>query len=185
MYDLNAYRERCSELCLSEDKLQEVIAMTEQTKKNSVRRPLRVGLIAAALCALLVISVSAANPEVLEGIMTAIRSSVAVGEYRQDLTMDTGEQVVALAYPEVSVEEREGQVLLTVDGQETDITDALNEKGSYLWAYGDEGASVQVEVTLNEEGKPQAVTSIVPAGRDMEECGVSMVTESVITTTEE
>ena len=51
MYDLNAYRERCSELCLSEDKLQEVIAMTEQTKKNSVRRPLRVGLIAAALCA--------------------------------------------------------------------------------------------------------------------------------------
>ena len=185
MYDLNAYRERCSELCLSEDKLQEVIAMTEQTKKNSVRRPLRVGLIAAALCALLVISVSAANPEVLEGIMTAIRSSVAVGEYRQDLTMDTGEQVVALAYPEVSVEEREGRMILIVDGQETDITDELNEKGSYLWEHEDEGASVQVKVTLNEEGKPEAVTSIVPAGTEIGDCEVSMVTEYTTTTAEE
>ena len=67
MFDLNAYRERCSELHLSEEKLQEVISMTEQAKKKSARRPLRVGLVAAALCALLVISVSAANPEVLEG----------------------------------------------------------------------------------------------------------------------
>ncbi|MEQ2456214.1 hypothetical protein [Flavonifractor hominis] len=159
--------------------------MTEQTKKKSARRPLRVGLIAAALCTLLVISVSAANPEVLEGIVSTIRSSIAIGEYRQDMTLDTGERVIGLSYPEVNLEEREGRVLLTVDGQETDITDELNEKGSYLWEYEDEGACVQVEVTLNEEGKPEAVTSIVPAGTEMGECEVSMVTESVVTTTEE
>ena len=185
MFDLNAYRERCSELRLSEERLQEVISMTEQTKKKSARRPLRVGLIAAALCTLLVISVSAANPGVLEGIVSTIRSSIAIGEYRQDMTLDTGERVIGLSYPEVNLEEREGRVLLTVDGQETDITDELNEKGSYLWEYEDEGACVQVEVTLNEEGKPEAVTSIVPAGTEMGECEVSMVTESVVTTTEE
>ena len=185
MFDLNAYRERCSELHLSEEKLQEVISMTEQAKKKSARRPLRVGLVAAALCALLVISVSAANPEVLEGIVSTIRATIAVGEYRQDMTLDTGEQVIALSYPEVNLEEREGRVFLTIDGQETDITDELNEKGSYFWEYEDEGASVQVKVTLNEEGKPEAVTSIVPAGAETGECEVSMVTEYTVTTAEE
>ena len=185
MFDLNAYRERCSELHLSGEKLQEVISMTEQAKKKTARRPLRVGLVAAALCALLVISVSAANPEVLEGIVSTIRSSITIGEYRQDVTLDTGEYIVGLNYPEVSLEEREDRVILTVDGQETDITDELNEKGSYLWEYEDEGAAVQVKVTLNEEGKPEAVTSIVPAGAEIGECEVSMVTEYTVTTTEE
>lgn len=185
MFNLNAYRERCSELHLSEARLQEVISMTEQNKKKFARRPLRVGLVAAALCALLVISVSAANPEVLEGIVSTIRTSIAIGEYRQDMTLDTGEYIVGLNYPEVSLEEREGRVLLTIDGQETDITDELDEKGSYLWEYEDEGAAVQVKVTLNEEGKPEAVTSIVPAGAEMGECEVSMVTEFTTTITEE
>ena len=58
------------------------------------------------------------------------------------MTLDTGEQIVALAYPEVNLEEREGRVILIVDGEETDVTDALNEKGSYLWEYEDEGASI-------------------------------------------
>ena len=49
MFDPNAYRETCSELRLSEKKLQEVIHMTEQTSHKTGRRPLRVGLIAAAL----------------------------------------------------------------------------------------------------------------------------------------
>ena len=185
MFDLNAYRERCSELHLSGEKLQEVVSMTEQAKQKTARRPLRVGPAAAALCALLVISVSAANPEVLEGIVSTIRSSITIGEYRQDVTLDTGEYIVGLNYPEVSLEEREDRVILTVDGQETDITDELNEKGSYLWEYEDEGAAVQVKVTLNEEGKPEAVTSIVPAGAEIGECEVSMVTEYTVTTTEE
>ena len=47
MFDHNAYRERCSELHVSEEALQEVIEMAEQKQKKPVRRPLRVGLIAA------------------------------------------------------------------------------------------------------------------------------------------
>lgn len=181
MFDLNAYRERCSELHLSEETLQEVIQMTEQKKQKAARRPLRMGLIAAALCALLVITVSAANPEVLEGIVSTIRSSVSVGEYREDMILDTGEQIIGLNYPEVSLEEREGRVMLIVDGQEIDVTDALETEEGYLWEYADEGASVQIKVTLNEQGKPQAVTSIVPAGAGMEECEVSMVSEYTVT----
>ena len=159
--------------------------MTKPNQKHTLRRPMRLGLIAAALCALMAVGVSAANPEVLEGIVSTIRTSIAIGEYRQDMTLDTGEYIVGLNYPEVSLEEREGRVLLTIDGQETDITDELDEKGSYLWEYEDEGAAVQVKVTLNEEGKPEAVTSIVPAGAEMGECEVSMVTEFTTTITEE
>ena len=65
------------------------------------------------------------------------------------------------------------------------VVESLNEKGSYLWEYEDEGASIQVKVTMNEEGKPEAVTSIVPAGTEIGESGLSMVIESVVTTTEE
>ena len=40
MFDHNAYRERCSELHVSEEALQEVIEMAEQKQKKPVRRPL-------------------------------------------------------------------------------------------------------------------------------------------------
>ena len=59
MFEPNQYRELCSELHVSEEKLQEVIQMSEQKKSKLARRPLRVGLAAAALSALLVVSVSA------------------------------------------------------------------------------------------------------------------------------
>ena len=99
MFDPNAYRETCSELRLSEEKLQEVIHMTEQTSRKTGRRPLRVGLIAAALCALLAVSVSAANPQVLEGLVATIRSSFTVGEYREELVMGTACSLPPCAFP--------------------------------------------------------------------------------------
>ena len=99
MFDPNAYRETCSELRLSEEKLQEVIRMTEQANHKTGRRPLRVGLIAAALCALLAVSVSAANPQVLEGLVATIRSSFTVGEYREERVMEDGVQLIALRFP--------------------------------------------------------------------------------------
>ena len=60
MFDL--YREACRELRAPEDKIEEIIAMTEKTSKKRIR-PLRTALIAAAAVAMMVVGVSAANPE--------------------------------------------------------------------------------------------------------------------------
>lgn len=175
MFDPNAYRETCSELRLSEKKLQEVIRMTEQAN-HKTGRPLRVGLIAAALCALLAVSVSAANPQVLEGLVATIRSSVTVGEYREELVMEDGVQLTALRFPEVTAEERDGRTVLTVDGQEMDITDAMARDGTYTWTYEDEGATVSVQVYLDEQGALQTITNVAPA-EGTGEMGVSLVGE--------
>lgn len=184
MFDLNAYRKKCSELRLSEETLQEVLSMTEQIKQTNSRRPLRVGLIAAALCALLAISVSAANPQVLEGLVTTIRSSTTVGEYRENLVMEGGEQITALRFPEATVEERDGRTVLTVDGQEMDITDAMAQDGTYTWTYEDEGATVSVKVYLDENGTLQTVTNVAPA-EGTQESGMSIIGECSSETPEE
>ena len=49
MFEPNQYRELCSELHVSEEKLEEVIQMTEQEKKRKFHRPMRLGLVAAAV----------------------------------------------------------------------------------------------------------------------------------------
>ena len=178
MFNPKVYRDICSEMRVSEETIEEVIAMT-QNSKRSVRRPLRLGLVAAAVATALVISVSAAGGgEFLEGIVATIRSSTTVGEYREDLVMEGGEQIVALRFPEVSVEERDGRTILVVDGVETDITDAMAQDGTYRWDYEDEGAKVRVEVFLDEEGNPQAATNVSPAEGTAGDTGMSLVTES-------
>ena len=139
------------------------------------RRPLRVGLAAAALCALTVVGASAANPEFLEEIVLSIRSTVVVSDYQEELIMEDGSQITALRYPDVSVEERDGRTILTVDGAETDITDALSEDGRYVWEATDNGSQAQVIVTLDEDGKPVWVANVAAAGETFEEAGVSVV----------
>ena len=51
MFEPNQYRELCSELHVSEEKLEEGIQMTEQEKKRKFHRPMRLGLVAAAVAA--------------------------------------------------------------------------------------------------------------------------------------
>lgn len=178
MFDHNAYRERCSELHISEEALQEVIEMAEQKQKKPVRRPLRVGLIAAAVTAALMVTVSAANPEALQGLLATIRTSTAMGEYREEIVMDdTGETVTALRLPDTAVGEKDGRIILTVDGEETDITDAMERDGSYLWTREDEGAKVSVQVTLDEKGKPVATTNVALPDGTGADAGMAMVTE--------
>lgn len=59
------------------------------------------------------------------------------------VTISTNGDVAAgLNIPSVSVEEREGRSILIVDGEETDVTDALAKDGKYLY----EGDGFEVEV---------------------------------------
>ena len=46
MFDPRSYREACDRMTLDAEKIEEMIAMTENTSKKTVRRPARVALLA-------------------------------------------------------------------------------------------------------------------------------------------
>lgn len=87
MFDPRLYRNACSELRPSEEKIEEMIAMTANHGcKKKIRHPLRMGAVIAATMALLTIGASAAaNPEMVESFTMQIASVFQVGELRQDL----------------------------------------------------------------------------------------------------
>ena len=167
MFDPRLYRNACSELRPSEEKIEEMIAMTANHEpKKKIRHPLRMGAVIAATMALLTIGASAAaNPEMVESFTMQIASVFQVGELRQDLTTDTGETVTALEIPEARVEDRDGRAVLMVMDQEIDVTDALTRDGRYEYQYEDEGAQLTVLV----EGTPEdwtMTTSIRVPGQE-------------------
>lgn len=166
MFDPKLYREACRELKAPEDKIEEIIAMTEKTNKKKIR-PLRTALIAVAAVAMMVVSVAAANPEAVEEFIYNIASIIHVDQYRMEMVTEDGEQVTVFSIPEASVENRDGRAILVLDGKDAaDITDALKAEGRYT--YEDttaEGTRLTVavegwldhwtaEVTIGEDGGP-------------------------------
>lgn len=135
MFDPRSYRNVCDRMTLDAEKIEEMISMTEnQEKKTLARRPMRVAMLAAAMVAALGITASAAElPVVQEFFATIFVTVTADGE------------AAGLNLPSVAVEEREGRSILLVDGEETDITDALAREGGYLY----EGDGFQVKVDEN------------------------------------
>ena len=125
--------------------------MTEQEKKRKFHRPMRLGLVAAAVAAMLVVTVSAANSEAVQELVYQITYSVRVGGYRHDLTTKDGDKVTVFSIPEAAVENRDGRTMLVVDGEETDITDALRADGRYVYQREDEGSVLDIAV----EGTPE------------------------------
>ena len=173
MFDPTEYRNACGGLRLSREKLEEIMKTTEQNRQKKRRASVRTALVAAALCAALAVSAGAAYPNALEAILAGIRSRTPVGDYREELVLDNGERVTALREVGAYVEEREDRVILTVDGEETDITEELARDGEYLWTHQDQGAKVQVRVWLDETGHPWLESSLTAAeGED----GSGMVT---------
>lgn len=132
MFDPRSYREACDMLALDTEKIEEMITMTENSKKTTVRRPARVAMLAAAMVAALGITASAAELP-------------AVQEFFATVFVTVTSDAAGLKLPSVAVEEREGRSILIVDGEETDVTDALAREGGYLY----EGDGFQVAVDEN------------------------------------
>ena len=170
MFDPRLYREACGELRAPQEKVEEMIAMTEHSKRT--RRPFRTALIAAVAVAMMAVGVSAANPEVLESITMQIASVFYVGELRQDMTTAEGETVTTLEMPEARLEDRDGRAVLLVMGEEIDITDALEGEGQYTYTYADEGT----ELTILVEGTLEDWTMTTSVGVPGEEPGVRIIT---------
>ena len=152
MFDQKLYREACRELRAPEDKIEEIIAMTEKTNKKKIR-PLRTALIAAAAVAMMVVGVSAANPEATQEFWLTLRNAVQVDQYRMDLTTEDGEKVSVISVPQAMLENRDGRAILMVDGKDVaDITDALARDQHYVYEDVAEGSKISVTVdgTIDE-----------------------------------
>ncbi len=106
--------------------------MTENTSKKSVRRPTRVVLVAAALVAALGITASAAELPAVKEFFANVFVTVTV----------TDGSFAGVNIPTMAVEEREERMILILDEEEIDVTEALAEKGEYLY----EGENYQVRV---------------------------------------
>lgn len=148
MFDPKLYREACRELRAPEDKIEEIIAMTEKTNKRRIR-PLRTALIAAAAMAMMVVTVAAANPEEFQAFVINLGSVVRVDRYRSDVTTEDGETFSMVESPDARVENRDGKAILVVNGEDVaDITDALVRDQHYVF----EDFTEDTRITITVDG---------------------------------
>ena len=121
MFDREDYQNACARLTLGTEKLEEMIAMTENTKKKKVlSRPLRVALIAAACVAALGVTAFAAAP----AIQNLFTSYV--------VTIKDGEDLEVVVPPSIETYSEDGHNYLVVNGETTDITEALDKDGQFV-----------------------------------------------------
>lgn len=132
MFDLKSYCEACDRMTLDAEKIEEMITMTEATEKKTARRPTRVVLVAAALVAALGITASAAELPAVKEFFANVFVTVTV----------TDGSFAGVNIPTMAVEKREDRTILILDEEEIDVTEALAEKGEYLY----KGESYEVQV---------------------------------------
>ena len=160
MFDPKLYREACREITAPEDKIEEIIAMTEKTNKRRIR-PLRTALVCAAAMAMMVVSVAAANPEGIESFLIDIGSIVRVDRYRSDVTTEDGETFSMVQSPEAKVENRDGRAILVVNGEDAaDITDALAQDQHYVF----EDFTEDTRITITVDGTIEKWTLVKEVG---------------------
>ncbi len=154
MFDPNTYREACARLTPGAEKLEEMIAMTENTnRKKHFSRPIKTVLIAAACVAALCVTAMAA-PAVQKLFM-----SFSVTFTDQNGNIQDAQMFIC---PDLALEKRDGKDILTVDGKEIDVTDAFAKDGKYVLE--EDGATVtvtpdgQVEVCTEVNGDPIVYT---------------------------
>ena len=145
MFDPNEYRNDCARLTLGAEKLEEIITMTENTKKKPMSRPMKAVLIAAACVAALTVTAMAA-PAVQQLFTT------------YTITFRNSGSTTAFTLPTLKLEERDGRSILTVDDLETDVTDAFAQDGQYVMNVDGADITVKpdgwVEITMPADGDP-------------------------------
>lgn len=160
MFDPKQYYEVCRELRAPEDKIEEIITMTEKTNKKKLR-PLRTALICAAAMAMMVVSVAAADPEGFESFLINIGTVVRVDRYRSDVTTEDGETFSMVESPDAMVENREGRAILVVNGEDAaDITDALAQDQHYVF----EDFTEDTRITITVDGTIDQWTLVKEVG---------------------
>lgn len=117
--------------------------------------------------AMMVVSVAAANPEMVEDFTMRIASIIRVDKYRMDITTEDGERVMVFSTPDASVENRNGRAILVIDGEDVaDVTNALNREGRYEDTIVDENNQMHIIVEGTAENWTVTLSIDVPDGKE-------------------
>ena len=153
--DRQVFQDTFSKLHASEERIQEVLSMSETMNAHPrERRIRRSALTAAAVAASLCVCAGAANAAtggaLADGITYCIGEMLPVNAYKMVAEDEEGSAVVVLG-TDVDVAEKDGRVLLTVGGETVDITDGLAAHGAYTYEDTDGGTTVRVTVYPDED----------------------------------
>ena len=143
------YHDTFSVLRASEQRIEEVISMTEQKK---VHKKSRAALIALAACAALCVSASAANLATDGEFFEVISNMIQVNRFKQEGQLEDGSKAT-IYMADADLENRDGRAILMVDGKDVaDITDALARDQHYVYEDVAEGSKISVTVdgTIDE-----------------------------------
>lgn len=135
MFDLNTYKKDCDRLTISRDTLEEMIFMTEQ-KKTKTFKPLRVALLTAALVAALGLTAAATDGPVkdfLDEIFITFTFTAKddVNFCMLEVNGDMVDSMTGISLPTMAYAEKDGHKILTLDGEELDVTEAMEKDGYY------------------------------------------------------
>lgn len=147
------YREAMNSLSFSADftarttaRLQAQVRQQEKEHEcMNIGKRKKITLALAAAVALLVVSVSAANLDTLKEIVWEMKTVFFVSGETADGSF------AAIRIPEVDLFDREDRVILAVEGEETDVTDALAADRSYTLEQTETDGRLVIAVTGTPE----------------------------------
>ena len=154
--DRQLYRDTFSKLHASQDRIQEVLSMTQemsttQKRKHRMRRSV---LLTAAVIASLCVCAGAANAatggELAQRITYRIGEMLQINDYKMVAQTDEGGQVIVYGTP-VDLTKEDGRVLLNVGEGTLDITEELEENNAYTYERTDGTTTIHVEVEPDPE----------------------------------
>lgn len=105
----------------------------------------KIAVVLAAAMAVLAVSVSAAGLDTLKEIVWEIQTAFFVSGETEDGSF------AAIRVPKVRLFDREDRTILSIEGEETDITDALNAEQLYTVELAEEEGRLVIAVTGTPE----------------------------------
>lgn len=125
--------------------LRERISAEKEERPMQFGKARKLAMLIAAAIALLAVSVSAANPDTLRNLILELQTTFFISGSTEDGSF------AAIRIPETSLVSREERVILTVEGEEIDVTDALTAGGCYCLEQAEEDGRILIEVTGTPE----------------------------------
>lgn len=126
----------------------------------------KLAVLIAAAVSLLVVSVSAANLDAIQDIVWELRTSFFVSGTTEDGSF------AAIRVPEVMLKDQDDRVILVIEGEEIDITDALEAEVEYLVGLEEADGWQSIHVT----GTPEDCVCTITGYREDEETPLFTVT---------
>ena len=167
MMNETLFRETFSQLHASDEAKREVLSMIENKTIRRTPRPGRVLALAAALCLALAVTAGAVNAAT-DGMLFRVLWSTGA---RMEVENDRGDRVLVTTDRSDLLREEDGRLILRAAGQALDITDELEESGSFRRNFTMEdpqpdGTTVERSCTVTVTGSPEDWTAVWDYGED-------------------